>query len=294
MSHRSEIVFEVQRDVVLTVETEDEPVAEVRSRSAILDHVVASGARLRRKALPLQVRDTIATLVAEEMRPGDLLPSEMDFAKRLVVSRSTVREAMKLLEQEGLVETHRGTGRYATAASGLHPVRPMTKFESITKMLAELGYETTTKVVSVTLRESTVSEQQAFEMGSGSQVVETRRLREYQGSPCVYSVNVLDPRTLSGDLTDIDWSDSVVSILELMGHEITASSARISVASEPLESHVVADIGLHVGPWLMVNEQCVTRLGRCVLMSYDYHLGSMFSFSVIRRREEEFDLSATD
>jgi hypothetical protein len=36
-----------------------------------------------------------------------------------------------------------------------------------------------------------------------------------------------------------------------------------------------------------VNEQCVTRLGRCVLISRDYQLGSMFSFSVVRRREGE-------
>ncbi len=102
------------------------------------------------KALPRQVRDSIAALVAEDMRPGDPLPSEMAVAERLMVSRSTVREAMKLLEQEGLVETRRGTGRFATALSGLRPERPMTKFESITKMMTELGYEVSTKVVGVT------------------------------------------------------------------------------------------------------------------------------------------------
>jgi hypothetical protein len=79
-------------------------------------------------------------------------------------------------------------------------------------------------------------------------------------------------------------------ILERMGHEIVASSAHISVVSEPLEEDAVAQIGPDAGPWLMVNEQCVTRLGHCVLISRDYHLGSMFSFSVVRRREEDFGL----
>lgn len=224
------------------------------------------------------------------MRPGDPLPTEMAVAERLMVSRSTVREAMKLLEQEGLVETRRGMGRFASALSGLRPERPMTKFESITKMMAELGHESTTKVVRVVTRESTPSEQVAFDVGPGFEVIETRRLREHEGRPCIYSVNVLDPRTLTNSVDDIDWSDSVVLILERMGHEIVASSAHISVASEPLDEDAVPQIGSDAGPWLMVNEQCVTRLGHCVLISRDYHLGSMFSFSVVRRREEDYGL----
>ena len=252
-----------------------------------LDHLGPSGAALRRKALPRQVRDSIAALVSEEMRPGDPLPSEMAFAERLMVSRSTVREAMKLLEQEGLVETRRGTGRFASALSGLRPERPMTKFESLTKMMAELGYESITRVVSVVTRAASAGERDAFDVAEGSSVVETRRLREYQGSPCIYSINVLDPRTFS-DLEGVDWSDSVVSILEGMGHEIVASSAHISVVSVPLAGDEVDQITPEMGPWLMVNEQCVTRTGRCVLISRDYHLGSMFSFSVVRRREEDF------
>lgn len=259
-----------------------------RRPSATLDHLGPSGAALRRKALPRQVRDSIATLVAEEMRPGDPLPSEMAFAERLMVSRSTVREAMKLLEQEGLVETRRGSGRFASALSSLRPERPMTKFESLTKMMAELGYDSSTTVVSVVTRESTAEEQAAFEMPPGSTVVETRRLREHRGSPCVYSLNVLDPRTLNDEVDRIDWSGSVVAILEGVGQEIVASSAHISVVSQPLEEDALAEIPSDMGPWLMVNEQCVTRLGRCVLISRDYHLGSLFSFSVVRRREEDF------
>lgn len=267
------------------------PSADTAKTRAPLDHLGPSGAALRRKALPRQVRDSIATLVADELRPGDPLPSEMAFAERLMVSRSTIREAMKLLEQEGLVETRQGSGRFASALSGLRPERPMTKFESLTKMMAELGYESTTKVVSIITRASTPDEQEAFSIPPGSKVVETRRLRDRQGSPCIYSLNVLDPQTLGVYVDAIDWSDSVVAILERLGHEIVASSAHISVVSEPLPEDSVAQIAPEMGPWLMVNEQCVTRVGRCVLISRDYHLGSMFSFSVVRRREDDFGVA---
>ena len=259
----------------------------VMDRHAALAQLDVPASMSHRRALPRQVRDSIAALVVRDLRPGDALPSETAVAERLMVSRSTVREAMKLLEQEGLVETRRGSGRVVTALSGLRPERPMTKFESITKMMIELGYRPTTTIVSVISREATPSERSAFKMKAKSQVIETRRLREHEGQYCVYSINVLDPRTLDAPPEDIDWSGSVVVILEEMGHEIVASSAHISVVAEPLEEDAVADIDLSAGPWLMVNEQCVTRLGRCVLISRDYHLGSVFNFSVVRRREED-------
>jgi DNA-binding FadR family transcriptional regulator len=40
--------------------------------------------------------------------PGDKLPPERELAKRLEVSRASVREAMRVLEGEGYVETRRG------------------------------------------------------------------------------------------------------------------------------------------------------------------------------------------
>lgn len=48
----------------------------------------------------------------------------------------------------------------------------------------------------------------------------------------------------------------------------------------------MADHTLPNGPWLYVNERCVTRDGRCVLAARDYHLGEMFTFSVLRRRHD--------
>ncbi len=49
-------------------------------------------------------------------RPGDLLPSEGELADRLGISRTIVREAMRVLEARGLVET--GQGRRARFRSG--------------------------------------------------------------------------------------------------------------------------------------------------------------------------------
>ncbi len=51
---------------------------------------------------------------------NDKLPSENELCKRYHVSRQTVRQALKLLEQEGIIEKRQGSGSFATGLSSNH------------------------------------------------------------------------------------------------------------------------------------------------------------------------------
>jgi GntR family transcriptional repressor for pyruvate dehydrogenase complex len=71
---------------------------------------------LDRERLREQIADHIqAMIAANQLRPGDQLPSERDLAKSVGVNRGTVREAIRLLEQRGLIELRTGSGAYVTA-----------------------------------------------------------------------------------------------------------------------------------------------------------------------------------
>ncbi|MFI4988159.1 MAG: FadR/GntR family transcriptional regulator [Alphaproteobacteria bacterium] len=62
-----------------------------------------------------QAADQIRELIrAGEYRPGDRLPPERELAKRLGVSRPTVREAMIALEIAGIVAIRAGAGIYVS------------------------------------------------------------------------------------------------------------------------------------------------------------------------------------
>ena len=59
--------------------------------------------------------NTILEMIAKgEIRPGSSLPSERELACRLNVSRSSLREALKALAYEGIVEIRQGSGTYLT------------------------------------------------------------------------------------------------------------------------------------------------------------------------------------
>lgn len=65
--------------------------------------------RQQRKSLSRQVMESIENMILEQqLRPGDALPTETQIAEELIVSKSSVREAIKMLEAIGVVEIRRG------------------------------------------------------------------------------------------------------------------------------------------------------------------------------------------
>jgi GntR family transcriptional regulator, transcriptional repressor for pyruvate dehydrogenase complex len=70
---------------------------------------------LKRQNLHERIAQAIQDMIAEDKLPrGSQLPPEREFAKLLGVNRTTLREAIHLLEQRGLVEMKAGSGTYVT------------------------------------------------------------------------------------------------------------------------------------------------------------------------------------
>jgi DNA-binding FadR family transcriptional regulator len=66
-----------------------------------------------------QIADQIrALIVAGDAAPGERLPAERELARRLRVSRPSLREALIALEVEGLLDVRVGSGIYVTRADG--------------------------------------------------------------------------------------------------------------------------------------------------------------------------------
>ena len=54
----------------------------------------------------------VASILNGELQPGERLPTEDDFAARIGAGKSSVREAIKILEALGVLEIRRGDGTY--------------------------------------------------------------------------------------------------------------------------------------------------------------------------------------
>jgi DNA-binding LacI/PurR family transcriptional regulator len=57
-----------------------------------------------------RIAGELRSSIAQQLRPGDMLPSEHELAKRYAIHRNTIRQAMDVLAREGLIRRHPGQG----------------------------------------------------------------------------------------------------------------------------------------------------------------------------------------
>jgi GntR family transcriptional repressor for pyruvate dehydrogenase complex len=87
------------------------------------------GFSLRRDRLYTQVADRIEKLIADEaLHPGDKLPGERKMAERMGVSRTVVREAIRVLGVRGLVVVKTGCGTYVQEPSARDAAASIERF----------------------------------------------------------------------------------------------------------------------------------------------------------------------
>lgn len=237
-----------------------------------------------RESMVERVYDQVQELISRlGLKPGDRLNTEAELAELFGVSRSTVREALRLLEQEGAVHAVQGQGRFISASGSLRVERPMTKYESITEVLDARGYRVSSAVLDVSLGEADAEEADALQIEEGAEVIRLLRIRYGDEEPLVVSANTLPRSTLPGPIEHRDWSGSLALALAAHGHHVNAALATISAVDLPEEWQQRYNLA-GLGPWLLVKEVGMSRGGERVLYAADYHRGSEISFSVLRQR----------
>jgi GntR family transcriptional repressor for pyruvate dehydrogenase complex len=88
--------------------------------------VSAATEPIRRTRVYEQVASRIQQMIVDgQLRPGDRLPTERELAERFGVSRSSVRDAIRVLELMGLVEPRQGEGTVVRDLSPDAVVNPL-------------------------------------------------------------------------------------------------------------------------------------------------------------------------
>ncbi|HEX3464311.1 MAG TPA: FadR/GntR family transcriptional regulator [Candidatus Elarobacter sp.] len=71
------------------------------------------------------VEAVVPMIVSGELAPGSLLPTEPEMSARFGVSRSVVREALRVLGAKGLIEVRQGSGTRVTTPDRWDPLDPL-------------------------------------------------------------------------------------------------------------------------------------------------------------------------
>jgi GntR family transcriptional regulator, transcriptional repressor for pyruvate dehydrogenase complex len=98
---------------------------EARRRGAAGDEAMSIAPIKSTRIYQEIVRQVKAMIAEGRLKSGDQLPPERDLAEKFVVSRTSVREALRALESLGLVEIRPGEGTFVREVSVESLIEPM-------------------------------------------------------------------------------------------------------------------------------------------------------------------------
>jgi GntR family transcriptional regulator len=242
-------------------------------------------AKLNRRPVALRVRDDLRERIANgTLKAGDRLPSEPECASLYGVNRATVREAYKLLEQEGLIVVSRGFGHYVQSHARDLIAGTVSLFSSQTQFLESLGHAVSTRVLAVRVRQPTAEEADALHLAPDSTVVELERFRLADREVVIYARAAFSEQILGAPIDDIDWTGSLAALFASRGHALR--SAVIDIRAANLPTRICRQAGLpHETPWLLFNGTNYDAASQPMLFAYDYFRGDLRTLHVVQRNE---------
>jgi DNA-binding GntR family transcriptional regulator len=218
-----------------------------------------------------------------EWLPSDRLPSEPALAASLGVSRATLRDALRSLEEDGFVTRVQGSGTFVT-----HRPRLKNNLDSnfgVTDLIRSMGMRPGSTAVRTYEAEASEDEAELLAIPEGSRLRCLERVRTADGRPVVLSVDMIPEGWLSDrpDLLEKIGKGSVYHLLEReLGVVIRQGVAAIRPANADPE--LARRLGVPGGALLLYIQQVDYDLdGRPVLLSHEHHLADAFEIAVVRR-----------
>lgn len=236
-------------------------------------------------------RKTLTDAVQEELRsaifsgaysPGSQLPTEAELGEILGASRTVVREALRILEEDGLISRRHGVGTFVRKHGIL---KNLNINYGITEMIRLAGSEPGTTHLAVLHGSADMEIAAQLDVPPGAPVLQIERVRTADGKAVVYSLDTFAETLLRGATFDPDrlLDESVYSILETeFDQVIDYGVARI------LPAHAPAAIAQHLGlpadaMVLYLVQTDYSSTDEPLLYSQEYHLPDAFDFMIWRR-----------
>jgi GntR family transcriptional regulator len=231
--------------------------------------------RSLRHSLAQELRQRIR---AGEWRPGERMPSEPELARQETVSRSSMRAAITLLEEEGFVNRKHGSGTYVTHRPALS--NDLGRNLSVTSLIAATGLEPGTVEDRAAAEPAPAAVAAALGVEEGAPVTTWRRVRTADGRRVVDETDWCRLEHLAPE--DLEEAGSIYAALAARGLAPDHGVAHLTPGNADAE--IAERLAVPGGALLLTIDQVDrTADGVAVLVSREHHLADAFTFTLLRR-----------
>lgn len=231
--------------------------------------------------LYVTVYETICQWLKDgKYKPGDKLPGENILAEQFQVSRGTLRQAMLLLQEDGLIGNHQGKGNIVLSnqdmqQNGLEKVgNPIIDFcvQTIDRIVTTIGFQPPTQ-----------KHQEVLKLRPSSIVAVIDITYFHQDSPVGFAMVYIPHEFLDKGNVDLEDTDSVYAFYTKLlssGSLYSDTRLRIVHARERLADILAIPEG---DPLLILEEELYTEYDTPVLSQKMYMGADLYEISLKRK-----------
>lgn len=211
----------------------------------------------------------------EAFRPGERLPGERELASRLGVSRTTLRQALGLLADEGKLRRSAQRGWFVPPQL---MGEPPSVLQSFTEMAEARGLRATSHILEQVERAATLEEASRLRIAPSAPVLVVRRVRGMDDVPICLDTTVLNAARVSAlRAASLEDRSLYEALSSLCGIVVARSS--YAVQAEAADDQVASLLDISTGSPVLVGHEVTYDTDQVpVLLSTTVYRGDAYRF----------------
>ena len=234
------------------------------------------------KPLTRRVQEALLRLIRERnYQPGEKVPTEAELGQLFGVGRSTLREAIGNLVEQGILQKSHGRGTFLrqlpiVLESGLE------ELTSVTEHIRKVGAKPSTQRIRVEKIPADERLSQKLQLPQGTSCYWIERVRFADDLPAAYCIDVIPENLLLDGLKGQVSQNSLFELLSKSGHPVSHTESFITPTL--LTQQEFPELNSESAYFLLFEEVNYDVSGFPVCYSNDYYSSQVFEFKIIRKR----------
>lgn len=237
--------------------------------------------KLESRTLSSQAKEAILNIIDKDSDFMRKLPSEQELSSMLGVSRNTIREALKALENEGIVSRRHGVGTFVIRDSR-NIKSNLAELDSFTKIITNHGYKPGTKSLNFSMKVPSKAIASKLDADYPSDLLYIDRVRTADGKSVIYVEDYIN--YIDGMYEHFEHNKHESLFDFLMSYDIKISFSSCDINAVISDKKLNEKLSLNKPkPLLHLQQVHYTSKGIAILYSDSYFISDKFDFNLIRK-----------
>lgn len=230
--------------------------------------------------LHIQAEALLRDLIKDPQYATNFLPNEVDMAKQLAISRTTLRQALNKLVYEGLLIRKKGIGTKVAEAS---VSSKSNNWLSFSQEMQARGIPIKNFELHISWEQPDERLAHFFDIGVDKKVLKLERLRGRPEGPFVYFISYFHPRV--GLTGEEDYKRPLYEILE-KDYSVIATLSKEEISAKGADKFISSKLEVEVGSPILLRKRFVFDQGdRPIEYNLGYYRADSFVYTVESRRD---------